>query len=81
MPTPAPYTRLLKDGVPYWKDTAGNLYYYESSALPTTDTRICLGTESSGLFPDWQTRLNSTLEAYRAEQTPRARAPPPAPKK
>lgn len=71
---PAPYQRILFNGVPYWKDSDGNLYLYESATHPTSETRICLGTESTGLFADWQTRLASRLTQYRASQTPRARA-------
>ena len=73
---PAAYQRILIEGVPYWKESAtGNLFYYESSVPPTTEpNRICLGTESTGLFADWQTRLEDTLKAYRTTATSRARA-------
>lgn len=71
---PAPYQRTLFNGVPYWKDTDGNLYLYESAAHPTPETRICLGTESTGLFADWQTRLAPRLAQYRTTQKPRGRA-------
>lgn len=76
----APYQRTLYNGIPYWKETAtGNLYYYESATMPTPDTRICLGTEATGLSTDWQTLLASKLEAYRTSMTSRARAPAAAP--
>jgi hypothetical protein len=72
---PAPYTRILLNGIPYWRDNAdGKLYYYESAALPTPETRICLGTEATGLCADWQTLLAGPLELYRASLAPRERA-------
>jgi len=70
---PAPYQRVLLEGVPYWKDVTGNIYYYESSAFPSAESRICLGTESSGLFADWQTRLETTLSGYRTAAVSRPR--------
>ncbi len=77
-PQPAPFQRVLVDGVPYWKESAtGNLLYYAGSvgnAIPEPAHRICLGTESTGLYADWQTRLADTLAAYRAAAAPRARA-------
>lgn len=73
-PAPAPYTRILIDGIPYWKDTEGALYYYEGSTPPTPDTRIQLGTQATGLRSDWEHTLSSTLAAYRAAAAPRARA-------
>ncbi len=73
-PTPAPYTRIIVDGIPYWKDTEGALYYYEGSTPPTADTRIQLGTQATGLRSDWEHHLSSTLAAYRASAAPRARA-------
>jgi hypothetical protein len=73
-PTPAPYTRSIVDGIPYWKDAEGALYYYEGSTPPTAETRIQLGTQATGLRSDWEHHLFSTLAAYRAAATPRARA-------
>jgi hypothetical protein len=61
-------------GIPYWKDTTGVLYYYESSAFPTEATRIALGTEAAGLYADWSERLEERLATYRATETPRTRA-------
>jgi hypothetical protein len=71
--TPA-YTRILYNGIPYWKDTTGVLYYYESSAFPTEATRIALGTEAAGLYSDWSERLEERLTTYRDDQKPRTRA-------
>ena len=69
------YTRVILNGIPYWKDTDGTLYYYESSVPPTAETRIALGSETTGLFPDWQERglLSSALQRYREEEKPRVR--------
>jgi hypothetical protein len=49
------------------------LYYYESSVTPTPESRIALGTEADGLFPDWKDRLAAPLENYRAAEKPRVR--------
>ena len=73
-PTPAPYTRIILNGIPYWKDAAGDLYYYEGSAFPTPEGRICLGSETNGLRPDWQDLLSSKLDSYRAAAASRPRA-------
>lgn len=70
---PAPYQRVLVEGIPYWKDSTGNLYYYESSTYPTEQARICLGTESSGLSADWQTLLEEKLASYRVGLASRSR--------
>lgn len=71
----APYTRILLNGIPYWKDNSDSkLYYYESAAHPTPENRICLGTEATGLCADWQTLLAAPLERYKAAQKPRGRA-------
>jgi hypothetical protein len=59
--------RILHDGVPVWKDAAGVIYYYESSAQPAEGHRIRLGTISGGLDADWETRLVPVLAAYREE--------------
>lgn len=75
---PSLYQRVIHSGIPYWKDAAGNLYYYEGSALPTEETRILLGTEAAGLNPDWAERLQAKQIAYRAASKPRARATPAA---
>jgi hypothetical protein len=69
-----PYTRILLDGIPFWKDNAdGKIYYYASSSYPTTEARIHLGKEGEGLIPDWQDRLATTLQEYQATQTARIR--------
>lgn len=75
MPSATPaYTRIVYNGIPYWKDTGGVLYYYESSAFPTEATRIALGTESAGLYSDWSERLEERLAEYRGAEKPRTRA-------
>ena len=71
---PNPYQRILLNGVPVWKDATGSLFYYESSTQPTADTRIQIGTEATGLSPDWKTRLEQKLQAYRQTSQTRARA-------
>lgn len=76
---PAPYQRVLVEGIPYWKDPQGSLYYYESATHPTPETRICLGTESTGLSADWQTLLQDKLTSYRAGLASRSRAVAAAP--
>ena len=70
----APYQRIILNGVPYWKDSTGALYYYESSAFPSAESRICLGSVASGLAADWQTKLAAALASYRAAQKARPRA-------
>jgi hypothetical protein len=74
-PASNPFQRTLYNGVPYWKDAAGTLYYYESSTPPTEASKIRLGTESAGLDTDWFERLAETLEAYRTAATSRSRLP------
>jgi hypothetical protein len=72
------YTRIILNGIPYWKESAGTegkLYYYESATQPADGNRICLGTEATGLYPDWQSRLEQVLSSYREAQEPRGRAP------
>lgn len=71
--TPAPYTRVIKFGIPLWKDVNGSLYYYENSTLPTLETRILLGTETTGLVSDWEERLALKLAGYRDSQAARPR--------
>ena len=79
MPT-APYTRILLDGVPFWKDNAdGKIYYYTNNTHPTPENRIFLGSEAEGLVADWQSRLDTVLTQYQSAQKPRAREQ--APKK
>ncbi len=70
----APYTRIILDGIPYWKDAAGDIYYYEGSAFPTPEGRICLGSQTHGLRSDWQELLSSKLDSYRATAASRPRA-------
>jgi hypothetical protein len=74
MPAPAPYQRVIIDGIPYWKDAEGALYYYENSTHPAPDSRIQLGTQATGLRPDWQPLLSSKLADYRAAAKSRPRA-------
>lgn len=74
MPAAAPYQRVVLDGIPYWKDADGALYYYEGSVHPTPDSRIQLGTQADGLRPDWQQLLSSPLAGYRAAARSRPRA-------
>lgn len=74
MPSPAAYQRFMLNGVPCWKDSTGNLYYYETSTPPTEQTRILIGSEANGLNPDWIHHLEPMLRAYRASQKSRARA-------
>jgi hypothetical protein len=69
-----PYTRILLDGIPFWKDNAdGKLYYYASSTYPVVETRICIGAEATGLVEGWQDLLAPTLRDYQATQTARIR--------
>jgi hypothetical protein len=76
MPPSSPYQRILISGVPCWKDTTGNLYYYETATPPTEQSRILIGSEATGLNPDWVNRLEPMMRSYRATQKSRARAPP-----
>lgn len=73
-PRSNPYQRVMYNGIPFWKDTEGALYYYSSTTPPTLEERICLGTEATGLFADWQTRLTTILDRYRTEISVRPRA-------
>jgi hypothetical protein len=75
MPAPAPYQRVLVHGVPCWTDANKNYYYYETSTPPTEQSRILIGSEATGLNPDWTNRLEPLLRAYRLSQKSRARAP------
>ena len=74
---PTVYQRIIFQGIPYWKDAAGNLFYYESSLQPTQENAIKIGTETEGIYPDWTNRLEPLLVSYRASQKARARAPAP----
>ena len=76
MPPSSPYQRILISGVPCWKDATGNLYYYETATPPTEQSRILIGSEATGLNPDWVNRLEPMMRAHRATQKSRARAPP-----
>ena len=76
MPPPSIYQRILIKNIPCWKDAAGNLYYYETSTPPTEESRIRIGSEATGINPDWSQHLEPMLQAYRASQKSRARAPP-----
>ena len=67
------YQRIVIKGVPYWKDSASNYYYYESSTPPTEETRILIGSEATGINPDWTNRLEPMLRAYRLSEKSRAR--------
>lgn len=73
------YSRVIYNGVPYWKDPEGILYYYAGNAHPTSETRIRLGTESAGLDSNWKEVLEDTLSKYRDQQRARGRAATPAP--
>jgi hypothetical protein len=78
-PRSNPYQRVMYNGIPFWRDPEGQLYYYSSSTPPTAEARICLGTEATGLFADWQTRLTDILDRYRNDMGVRPRAAAPAP--
>lgn len=69
----AAYQRTLVRGIPVWKDKEGSLYYYESSAQPTEETRIKIGSESTGLSSDCMELLQSKLESYRQVMVSRTR--------
>ena len=75
MPPSSPYQRVIVTGVPCWKDAQSNYYYYESSTPPTEQSRILIGSEATGLNPDWVNRLEPMLRAYRLSEKSRARAP------
>jgi hypothetical protein len=69
----AAYQRILVKGIPVWKDKEGSLYYYESSVQPTEQTRIKIGSESTGLSSDCMELLQSKLESYRQTMVSRTR--------
>jgi len=71
MPT---YQRTLLNGVPVWKDSDGLYYYYETQAPPTETTRIPIGSEATGLNPDWKLLLEPHLNRYRQTIQARSRA-------
>lgn len=74
MPVASGVQRVLVKGVPVWRDAARNLYYYDGSGEVGAATRIQIGTEASGFFEDWATRLETELADFRARQTARTRA-------
>jgi hypothetical protein len=80
-PHPQPYTRVLLYGIPFWRDAEGTLYAYESAAQPTPETRLRLGSEATGLDPNWSAAFAPRLAAYRAATQSRSRAPAAAPAK
>ena len=69
----APYQRTLFRGVPYWKDSSGVFYYYESGTPPTLENRIRMGNELEGTCEDWPQRVEARLRAYRAAAQARQR--------
>lgn len=75
MPVASPYTRILLEGIPVWKTADGTLYYFDSSTPPTPETRICIGTESTGFCSNWKDLLAEALASYRTTATTRARIP------
>ena len=77
MPSAAAYQRILLNGIPFWSDAQGTLYYYETSTQPTPTNRICLGSQASGLNPEWKTLLSSRLTEYRMSASSRSRATAP----
>lgn len=72
------FQRILVNGVPYWRDAAGILYYYESSTPPTQESKIRLGADTE-LDAEWDAILEPILTAYRLSITSRSRLPPKAP--
>lgn len=71
---PGPYQRVILNGIPMWKDTEGRLFYYETATHPTPETRIQIGTEATGLSPDWNVSLEQKLQTYRQGSQSRPRA-------
>lgn len=74
-PTANSFQRTIVDGIPYWKDSTGTLYYYESSTPPSQESKIRLGTIDAGLDTAWSERLTPLLSAYRISSSSRNRLP------
>lgn len=67
--------RSIVNGVPFWKDSEGVLYYYESSTPPSQESKIRIGTEAAGLDSGWKDTLSAALSSYRASAESRTRLP------
>ena len=66
--------RILYNGVPVWRSSEGNLYYYETAVQPPVEQRVLLGTEVNGLYPEWKEMLEPHVKMYREGQEVRVRA-------
>jgi hypothetical protein len=64
-------TRVLVEGVPVWRNGAGELFFYDQNA---DQPALKIGTSSDGFVEDWQSLLEERLVTYRAAQTARPRA-------
>ena len=62
------HSRVIVDGIPYYVDTANNLFAY---GIDTTGQRLQIGTYDSAaqrvnLTANWRELLDTRLPAYRA---------------
>jgi hypothetical protein len=63
-------TRELVDGVPVWRNAAGDLFLYSQDL---TAPLVKVGTKADGFAADWSEQMAPHLEAYRASIVPRVR--------
>lgn len=65
-------TRELVDGIPVWRNKAGELFLYDQD-LSKAPVRV--GTTSNGFAENWQECMAHHLETYRTAATARPRGP------
>lgn len=68
-------TRVLVEGVPVWRNGAGELFFYDQNA---DQPALKIGSTEGGFVEGWEAILEERLTAYRAAQTARPRATGPA---
>ena len=66
--------RDVIDGIPYWCDKEGRIYYYAPGSTATDSPKICLGTRDK-LADNWEQLLAPVVEQYRLSLKPRDRKP------
>jgi hypothetical protein len=64
-------TRVLIEGLPAWKNGAGELFFYDQDL---SKPPFQIGTIEGGFADDWVSRLQERLAEYRALAVPRVRA-------
>ena len=66
--------RVLIQGVPVWKNAAGELFAWEPVAAASSAAPLKLGTEAEGFVEGWKDLYQPRLQAYRASLVARPRS-------